>query len=107
MNDEAREVLVAAALRGHRQVRQLHASIGEGECAMGLLHLERHSNRAEAVACASMAGREESSLGPCIRAVEASYGISGREGIEIRALNDSGADFLTIARKVGHRDEPA
>jgi hypothetical protein len=95
MNDEAREVLVAAALRGHRQItgRTHDQHANEGECAMGVLHLRFHETRAEAVRCW---------LGQA-----ASHPWWGRfrlEAGEIQMIahrNDNGWDFLTIARKVG------
>lgn len=92
MNDEAREILVAAALRGHRQVRgTLHDSAAaEGECALGVLHLAAHQGeRNHALTCT---GNE----------VLAKYDISHDEMSQILKMNDhDGADFLTIAREAG------
>ena len=97
MNDEAREILVAAALRGHRQVRgKLHDSAAaEGECALGVLHLAAHQGeRNHALACCN--GGEVLTM----------YDISHDEMSQILQMNDhDGADFLTIARKVGRTGE--
>lgn len=100
MNDKAREVLVAAALRGHKQAAQLHRLHEEADCAIGLLHTAIHGSRLAAVEC----WHHRSDAG-CIIRTQHHFGISEAEGREIRDRNDAGDDFLTIARKVGREDE--
>ena len=98
MNDKAREVLVAAALRGHKQVQgDMH--LNKGECAIGVLHLAYHNTRVGAVRC-WLHGR----MG--LHDWEAQYGLDSDGMMEVIRRNDQdGWDFLTIARKVGREDE--
>ena len=96
MNEKARDALVAAALRGHSQVRgALHADLAhDGDCALGVLHIAHHGgNRLAAVACWA-GGRG------CSPAFGRAWGICAEEHNEIIHANDNlGWDFLTIARK--------
>lgn len=109
MNDEARELLVGAALRGHRQItHRLHdVNADTGECAMGVLHLEAHrGHRPNAVQC----GQSTFSASVCLTETADRYGITRAEWEDIVNRNngtgvyDAPQDFLTIARKVGHED---
>ena len=99
MNDLARGALVAAALRGHKQIQcSLHDHDEGGECALGVIHLAAHGgNREQALLCQRQAD--------CAHM----WGdLSAREGEDIARANDlKGWDFLTIARKIGVTESPA
>ena len=98
MNDEARELLVKAALEGHPQIRgDYHDFSSGGDCALGIFHRAMHNGQqcyhgtwADAKACSdSMAER---------------FGLSVNDRLEIARRNDGRMgyephDFLTIARK--------
>ena len=104
MNDEAREVLVAAGLRGHEQAQgRLHSRVREADCALGVLHLTMHQNRREALACSSLGILGWSAMqDPCLDTLLQRYAITSQDEHEIIRRNDEdGWDFLTIARKVG------
>ncbi len=99
MNDEAREVLVAAALRGHKQARGALHDVPEGECALGVLHLAVHPTRDRAMVCAALGG------GHC-EEMERRFAIGYFEAMAIASANDEeGWDFLTIARKIGVKED--
>jgi hypothetical protein len=100
MNEEARELLVQAALEGRKQIKYaMHDGEG-GSCAVGILHEALHATYADAVAC-----MEEHRS--CWYQAERRFGINLSESTDIVGANDDkGWDFLTIARKVG-RDEEA
>ena len=100
MNDEAREVLVTAALRGHQQARRvMHGSIGD--CALGVLHLTMHATRDDAIIC-----RDYSKVA-CERDMLQRFGLGWGDTREIIHRNDDlSQDFLTIANKTGHENPP-
>jgi hypothetical protein len=85
MNDRAREVLVQAALSGVRQIKGRASDGRGGYCAVGVLKLY-HRDKTQYWTHA--------------------YDISDEEWGEIIRANDNlGWDFITIARKVGVKDE--
>lgn len=126
MNDEAREVLVQAALAGKVQVKgAIHATPGEenpnysqvpwqvqGNCVLGELHVAYHQgSEAEARACV---GGPQLWLMACIEQVYQRFGIASSECacpichytlpteaiLLAEHLNDlHGLSFLDIARK--------
>ena len=102
MNEKAREALVAAALRGHPQVRgYLHFGLQQGsDCALGVLHIAHHAgNREAALKCWIAAKGCTPPFGP-------TWEIGPEERSEIIYANDSLRwDFLTIARKCGRGPE--
>ena len=110
MNDEARALLVAAALRKHTQVRYMWHHPIEGECALGVLHLEMHATRTEAVACLGPGAHVTADTIACWRKLHTRFGISDIPAlprceehpfavVTLQHLNDEHrADFLTIAR---------
>lgn len=90
MNDNMRAALVAAALKGVRQIKgHLHDGQG-GHCAWGVYHLALHNqNEKGAVECHNTVDQK------C-----ASFWREYLSDIEIQKANDEkGWDFLTIARK--------
>lgn len=106
MNDEAREVLVAAALRGHRQIRTRYHDPDQesGECAMGVLHLAMHGARAEALACAYTPYGQQLD-GDCHQRLKDRFGLGELGHVNVALANDERRwDLLTIARKVGTED---
>ena len=106
MNDAAREVLVAAALSGSRQIigRYHDQTADDGECAMGVLHLAMHADRAAALQCLDGFGAVTHE---CAEKLWARFGMDPAEHIEVATMNNNGHDFLTIARKVGHDEVPS
>lgn len=105
MNDEAREVLVAAALRGHAQaIGFMHHPLDNADCAIGVLHLALHETREAAMRCprAPITG----DVLCADRAIQR-YELTSADQMEIIRRNDAGQDFLTIARKVGHDEDVA
>lgn len=110
MNDEGRDLLVQAALTGHKQRRfMLHGGvILNGECAVGILHLAMHASREEALLCASCHSSEHGAIvsllpqSPCLESLYVKFQTNGKELDTIIKMNDSeGRDFLSIARKLG------
>ena len=97
MNELAREVFVKAALAQHEQIHMAwHNYLDKaGECAMGLLHLEMHETRKQALVCFYTAG----SRIKCIPRLMRKFGLSQRDCGEIARRNDRGEDWITIARK--------
>lgn len=100
MNDRAREVLVAAALAGHRQIKYFMHFPGDlGDCALGVLHLALHQTRKEACDCMSTRGKST-------RELQEAYALTRKDYGDITEANDDlGWDLLTIARKVGVTNE--
>ena len=89
LTERHRAVLVDAALKGVRQIKnRLHDGEG-GHCAMGVIHLDMHDgNETEAVLCWDRRGL--------------ACGFLNMNNREIERANDKlGWDFLTIARKCG------
>lgn len=104
MNEQAREALAAAALRGHRQiVGTLHDSEKEGDCALGILHLASHNgDRKATITCSrvSYMGHPFNSFFPAQSVKDRNKAIR-----KIAYANDIlGWDFLTIARKCNDDD---
>lgn len=102
MNAEARDLLVAAALRGHRQIKdRFHDPKAEtGECALGVLHLACHASRQEALACVADLDIEK------YREVKRRFDLSSADVDGIWKANDhKGWDFLQIANKLGLEPE--
>ena len=98
MNERAREVLVQAGLRGITQIRGQRHDYRGGACALGVLHLPLHDwNADEAMKCYA-----DGVSVPCwADRVAAEYDLSQElEDAIVRANDDHGWDFLTIARKV-------
>lgn len=92
MNEQAREVLVRAAMDGHPQAQGAYHKEDGSDCAIGLLHLTLHRTRYEAMACVD---------GRCWMAkLRDRFGLDCDETERIFAANDVvGWDFLTIATK--------
>lgn len=90
MNERAREALVAAALNGTPQITGM-ARKGEARCAAGVLQDFIIEN------CRSISSSKQA-----LQFVD----MTEAEWDEMVRLNDSGLDFLTIARKLGTKDEP-
>jgi hypothetical protein len=102
MNAAGRDALIAAGMRGHRQITGVfHAHRDPGECALGVLHLTMHATRAEAVVCQGWSCHGGvSHCEPLAR-----YAISLSEALAITKLNDAGMDFIGIARKLGQTSD--
>ena len=94
MNDDARELLVAAALRGHKQTRGNFHALGGGECALGVLHLTFHRTRRAAVRCWL---RGEAFDHPW----EEKFGLTTAGRADLIRRNAAGEDFFTIALEAG------
>jgi hypothetical protein len=92
MNDKAREVLVKAALDGVPQTYGFYKDPngGPGRCALGVL--------AEAIGVLNDTGIVATEPHEKMRE---QYELSDTEFFQIAEANDSGWDFLTIARKLG------
>lgn len=102
MNDEAREILVAAGLRGDKQaIGKLHDRDG-ADCAMGKLHLAMHATRDEALLCSNSGGYV---FGACGKALVKRFDMANSQWEVTDANNNRRWDFLTIARKVGVKEE--
>lgn len=94
MNERAREALIQAALKGVPQIKgKLHDGKG-GHCAFGIIHLDLHQgDELAALLC----------IGPrtgaprCDDLREAYL----QDTEIVKANDDLGWDFLTIARKCG------
>ena len=102
MNDTARELLVQAALNGHKQIKgQMHDyGFNEGECALGILHLALHHTRKAAIACNSSSQATLSMKANSYMEVQKAFDISREDANTIINKNDeAGWDFLTISRK--------
>jgi hypothetical protein len=97
MNDKAREVLVKAAMDGVPQTygHYKDPSGGPGRCALGVL--------AEAIGVLPEGVFEIDSETRHKKMCE-HYELSDTEFFQIAAANDNGWDFLTIARKLGAKD---
>lgn len=102
MNDKGREALVAAALNGVKQIRFRWSDGHGGLCAQGVLvkdygfelsFKEMNITQAEYETITDVVCRE--------------YDLAGGEWYELAELNDANdqKDFLTIARKVGVKEE--
>jgi hypothetical protein len=114
LNDAARDVLVAAALRGHKQVTKMYHGNDGGDCALGVLHATLHGTRQEAMDCASqfstcLATDSDGTLytlkAPINVELQAHFDISPHEARTIIAKNDAGWDFLDVAYKIGVKQE--
>ena len=101
MNEKAVETLVQAALRAHKQIKGYLHGIGGGECALGILHLADHNgNRQAALWC--RAGPVNSPGYISWATHLENWDIDRTEEARIlRANDEQGLDFLTIARKCG------
>lgn len=97
MNDQGREALVQAALRGVRQIRAKFADEHGGRCALGVLADAAGLNPlVEPWSDTERAYGLDLTKQPC-----ALCGFMGTESQTIAHLNDiHELDFLTIARKV-------
>jgi hypothetical protein len=113
LNDAAREVLVAAALRGHKQATRHYHKADGSDCALGVLHATLHATRVHAMDCAAKfaiaavdAEGDLMLIAPIHDELEQHFGISRREAREITERNDRDKwDFLAIAYKVGIEQE--
>ena len=95
MNDRAREALVAAALNGTPQIRGALRDQKDGRCALGVL--------CEAAGFFMPAGVNIIDTEDIL---ESWAECSLQEATEIVRANDALRwDFLTIARKIGVKDE--
>lgn len=94
MNRRGGELLVQAWMRNHRQAFGCLHAPRKGECALGVLHLNLHTSRREAVSC-WLAGTPNA-----YSEVRRAFDISEHEEGTIESGNDvEHWDFLTIARK--------
>jgi hypothetical protein len=100
MNNEARDLLVSAWLRGVKQIRYRLADADGGRCAMGVLM------EALGVPLTVMDVRfrtEETEAAHAL--VRKAYDLTREEVLDVtRRNNELGQDFLTIARKTGVAD---
>jgi hypothetical protein len=103
MNDEARDLLIAAHMRGHKQARRVFHDRDGGECPLGLLHVVVHGGQSQAIECI----RNHPHLHPnqgmdCVRRLCERFEISKEDWHDIiEATDGKGWDYLTIARKIG------
>lgn len=107
MNDEAREILTAAALSGHKQVFGTAHGTEGGECAWGVLHLAMHDgNRLEALRCYYWRPEND---GPaksekCIDKLEQRFDVD-HAGVAVACETHPNAwDFLCHRNDVHHED---
>lgn len=100
MEEKWREILVEAALKGHKQgYCHLHSFDIEEDCALGIIHISLHSSREEAVKCSLNCDIRISHKEEFLK-----LGLDGK-AIEIMRRNDVlREDFLTIARKTGRNE---
>ena len=86
MNDNARAVLIDAAMRGVKQIKGWYHDDAGGRCAIGVL--------------CEAAGTDWGCIPGSL------FDLSLDEAVQImRANDDLGWDFLTIARKIGVPEE--
>jgi len=106
--DDAKELLVAATLRGHPQrFFGMHSTpLISGDCAAGVLHLSLHETQEQALACQDPFYEvikafqlDQPSVCPLCSSI--GFSTTFNLGNLIVHLNDThGFDFLTIARKL-------
>ena len=102
MNDRAREALVAAGLKGVRQIKGALYDPRGGRCAMGVIQEAGAwdvSLRRPLDGCPECGAKHQT--------YHASMPIRTEEDLIIHLNNDHGWDFLTIARKVDVTDGDA
>ncbi len=93
MNERAREALVAAALKGVRQIKGSLSDGADGRCALGVL--------AESVFGECRGAQNDAEADQIWKVLGINRDIEG----QIMNANDYlGWDFLTIARKMGNDD---